>query len=183
MDGQVTFMTFLTLIVTFFILGFITFGGGMVAVTLLYDQFVTSGYLSETTYYYMLTIAESTPGPIAINLATYLGVQQLGIFGGVVTTLAFVLPSVALLWLILPWFDRYRQSPSLMVWMTWVRAMVFGLILVTIVRIGLSVVTIIQPQLYLGLGFLLTMTSFLPTIKNRPYVLIAFGAVFGLIFL
>jgi chromate transporter len=176
-------MTFFALIATFFVLGLITFGGGMVAITLLYDQFVTPGYLLEATYYHMVTIAESTPGPIAINLATYLGVQQLGIFGGVVTTLAFVLPSIALLWLILPWFDRYRQSPSLIMWMTWVRAMVFGLILVTIVRIGISVVVIIEPQLYLGLGFLLALTSLLPVIKNRPYVLIAFGAVFGLIFL
>jgi chromate transporter len=176
-------MTFFALLITFLLLGSITFGGGMVAITLLFDVFVIPGFLSESTYYYILTIAESTPGPIAINLATYLGFQQVGLFGGVITSLAFVTPSLLLLWLVLPWYDRHQTSHQLTIWMRWVRAMVFGLILVTMVRLGMSVITIIQPQLYIGLAFLLTLTASLPLIKNRPYVLIALGAVFGLIFL
>ena len=97
-----------TLILQFLLIGLLTIGGGLVAIPLLYQSFVVSGILSDTLFYYMLSVSESTPGPIAINLATFIGYETFGIFGSVLATYAFVLPSVVVLWILFPFINVLR---------------------------------------------------------------------------
>ena len=175
-------MTLLTLIFQFALVGLLTFGGGLVAVTLLFDVFVKTGLITETWFYHMLTISESTPGPIAINLATYLGFDQFGFLGGVFATFGFIFPSIVLLWSIYPVYQRYRQSKYVVEAMAWLRAAVLGLIVVTLVRMAIKVYLIATPVWIPSLGLILLGTILLPILKNRPYVLLAIGAVFGMIF-
>jgi chromate transporter len=175
-------MTLVWLIIQFVLTGLVTFGGGFVAITLLFDQFVIPGILTETFFYQMVTIAESTPGPIAINLATYIGFSQAGVLGGVITSWSFILPSFAILWLGYPLYRKYRDVKLVGFVTTGLRAIVFGMILVTLVNmVTTSVTTLVSVPLpsliLLGLSGLL-----LPQLKNRPYILLMIGAVFGVIF-
>ena len=78
----------------FFYIGAFTIGGGLVAVTLMQQTLVDKGVISAEQFYNMVAISESTPGPIGINMATYIGYSQYGVFGGIVTTFGQVLPSV-----------------------------------------------------------------------------------------
>lgn len=175
-------MNLLWLILQFLMVGSLTFGGGMVAITLLYDVFVLSGVISESLYVKMITIAESTPGPIAINLATYLGVDQFGILGGVLTTLSFISPSILIIWILYPLYKRFAHSPYIQQLMTVLRAVVFGLITIAVVRMALTLFEDLQQAPIQTVGLLILTLFFLPNLKNRPYILLMIGAVFGILF-
>jgi chromate transporter len=175
-------MNLLWLILQFLWVGSLTFGGGLVAVSLLFDLFVTPGLLTEAFYYQMITIAESTPGPIAINLATYLGVDQFGLLGGVVTTISFLTPSVILIWLLYPIYRRHHHSPYIRAVMSGLRVMIFGVILIAIVRMGFTVIDEVIDFPIASLSLMIVTGLLLPTLKNRPYILLIIGAVFGVLF-
>jgi len=175
-------MSILSLILQFFLIGSLTFGGGLVAITLLYDVFVKAGLISETFYVQMITIAESTPGPIAINLATYLGFAQHGVVGGILTTFSFVLPSLILIWTIYPWYRRYATSPYLQALMVGLRVVIFGIILIAMFRMGISFVEELRVTPMATISLLLLTLILLPQMKNRPYILLMIGAVFGVLF-
>lgn len=175
-------MSFLILMLQFMVTGLLTFGGGFVAITLLFNQFVVSGLITETFFYQMVTIAESTPGPIAINLATYIGFTQFGVMGGVLTSLSFVLPSFAVLWLGYPFYQRHKDQTTVLWIMKGLRAVIFGMILVTMVNMGLANVDTITTAPLPSLSLVILTLLLLPTLKNRPYILLMIGAVFGVLF-
>lgn len=175
-------MTLLWIILQFLWVGSLTFGGGLVSISLLFDVFVTSGLLTDVFYYQMITIAESTPGPIAINLATYLGVNQFGVLGGVVTTFSFILPSVFLIWILYPMYRIHENSPYLRALMKGLRVMIFGVIMIAMVRMGQSVVDEIIALPIATISLMIITGLLLPTLKNRPYILLMIGAVFGVLF-
>ena len=87
-------MTLLQLAFTFFYIGLFTIGGGQVAITLMQQSLVTTGVISQEMFYNMVAISESTPGPIGINMATYIGYELYGVPGGLIVTGAQVLPSI-----------------------------------------------------------------------------------------
>jgi chromate transporter len=174
-------MNLLWIILQFLWVGSLTFGGGLVAISLLFDVFVTSGLLTEVFYYQMITIAESTPGPIAINLATYLGVDQFGLLGGVITTVSFIIPSVILIWVLYPMYRRHANSPYVYAVMKGLRVMIFGVILIAMVKMGLTVVDEIVALPLATMSLMVITGLLLPRLKNRPYILLMIGAVFGLL--
>jgi chromate transport protein ChrA len=100
----------------------------------------------------------------------------------VLATLGFILPSIGLLWVIYPLYQRYRDSEYVIEGMAWLRAAVLGLILVTLVRMAIKVYLIATPVWIPSLGLILLGTILLPILKNRPYAILAIGAVFGMIF-
>ena len=175
-------MNLLWIILQFFWVGSLTFGGGLVAISLLYDVFVTSGLITEVFYYQMITIAESTPGPIAINLATYLGVEQFGLLGGIMTTVSFLIPSVVLIWGLYPIYRRHANSPYIQAVMKGLRVMIFGVILIAIVRMGFTVIDEVIDFPIASLSLMIVTGLLLPTLKNRPYILLMIGAVVGILF-
>ena len=86
-------MIFLELFIEFFLIGLFTFGGGYAMIPLVKDLVIEKGWLTEEAFYNFLGVCESTPGPIAINMATYVGSTQGGVLGSIVATLGVVLPS------------------------------------------------------------------------------------------
>lgn len=86
-------MIFWELFWGFLQVGCFAFGGGYGAIPLIRDIVLRYGWLEEEALTYMIAVSESTPGPIMVNLATYVGVTQAGALGGFLATLAVVLPS------------------------------------------------------------------------------------------
>ena len=86
-------MIYWDLFVGFLQVGCFAFGGAYGAIPLIRDVVLSYGWLTDETLAYMIAVAESTPGPIMINLATYVGSSQAGIVGSILATLAVVLPS------------------------------------------------------------------------------------------
>lgn len=81
-------------------IGCFSFGGAYGAIPLIRDLVLSRGWLEEDALTYMIAVSESTPGPIMVNLATYIGSSQAGFFGAVIATLAVVLPSFLIILLI-----------------------------------------------------------------------------------
>ncbi len=97
-----------TLFLTFLKIGAFTFGGGYAMIALLKDEFVSKKrWITEDDFYDMAAIAESTPGPVAINSATYIGYRTAGFLGALVSTLAVCIPSFLIIYLISLYFDAF----------------------------------------------------------------------------
>ena len=80
-------MIFLQLLLTFMKIGVVSFGGGYAMIPLLTDEVLAHGWLTQDQIMNFIAVAESTPGPIAINMATFIGASQAGFFGSVCATL------------------------------------------------------------------------------------------------
>ena len=98
----------LTLFLTMLKIGLFTFGGGYAMIALLENEFVTKrGWLEQEEFLDVAAIAESTPGPIAINSATYIGYKRGGLMGALVATLGITLPSFCIIYAISLFFDAF----------------------------------------------------------------------------
>jgi chromate transporter len=99
---------YLRLMLTMLKIGLFTFGGGYAMLALLENEFVSKQkWMEKDEFLDMAAIAESTPGPIAINAATYIGYKQFGILGSVFATLGICLPSFLIIYLISLFFDAF----------------------------------------------------------------------------
>ncbi len=87
-------MIYLKLFYEFFIIGLFAVGGGMATIPFLQDLGERTGWYDAALISDMIAISESTPGPIGINMATYVGFNVAGIFGGIVASLGEILPSI-----------------------------------------------------------------------------------------
>ncbi len=99
---------YLRLMLTMLKIGLFTFGGGYAMLALLENEFVSKQkWMEKDEFLDMAAIAESTPGPIAINAATYIGYKQFGILGSVFATVGICLPSFLIIYLISLFFDAF----------------------------------------------------------------------------
>ncbi len=93
-------MVYLYLFLEFFKIGLFTFGGGFAMIPLIEETVLRYNWLNESQFYSFLGVCESTPGPVAINMATYIGSVQGGLIGSIIATLGVVLPSFIIILLI-----------------------------------------------------------------------------------
>ena len=102
------FKTILKLFFTMFKVGLFTFGGGYAMISVLEHEFVEkNAWIKRDEFYDMLAVAESTPGPIAINSATFIGYRLAGVLGSIFATIAMCLPSLIIIYLISLFFDAF----------------------------------------------------------------------------
>ncbi len=100
--------TFFGLFLSMLKIGLFTFGGGYAMIGLLEDEFVTRrGWIGSDEFVDLVAVAESTPGPIAINCSTYIGFKRAGIWGALVATIGMVLPSLTIIYLISLFFESF----------------------------------------------------------------------------
>ncbi|MBQ9355408.1 MAG: chromate transporter, partial [Clostridia bacterium] len=98
----------LKLFITFLKIGAFTFGGGYAMIALLQNEFVSQKkWINEDDFLEIIAIAESTPGPIAINSATFIGYKMAGFWGSFFSTLAICIPSFSIIFLISLFFDKF----------------------------------------------------------------------------
>ena len=99
---------YINLFLTMLKIGLFTFGGGYAMIALLENEFVEKkSYVDKNEFLDMVAIAESTPGPIAINAATYLGYKHLGLLGSLVATVGVIIPSFCIIFAISLFFDAF----------------------------------------------------------------------------
>ena len=140
-------MIYLKLFITFFEIGLFTFGGGYAMISLIRDRAVTLGWLAEEELLNMIAVSESTPGPIAVNMATFVGSTQGGILGSLAATLGVVLPSFIIILLISALIRNFLKYKGVQAFLSGVRPCVVALILATAVTmllrtlLGITTVT------------------------------------------
>ena len=98
----------LKLFLTFFKIGAFTFGGGYAMIAIMHGELVEKKkWTVDDEFYDVVSIAESTPGPVAINMATFLGYKKAGVLGAIFATLGVVMPSFIIIFLISQIFDKF----------------------------------------------------------------------------
>ena len=135
-------MIYLDLILGFLRVGLFTFGGGYAAIPLIRDVVLSNGWLTEEQLAYMIAVSESTPGPIMVNLATYVGSSQGGMLGAAIANVAVVIPSFCIILLILILLKNVLKNPYVQAVLGGMQPCVVGIILATGVQLTLKGVTL-----------------------------------------
>ena len=124
-------MIYLKLFYEFFKIGLFTFGGGYAMIPLVRDTAINSGWLLADEFSSLIAVCESTPGPVAINMATYIGSLQGGILGSACATLGVVLPSFIIILLIASLLNKLTENKHFKNFIRGVKPVVTALILST----------------------------------------------------
>ena len=103
-------MIYLTLFIEFFKVGLFSFGGGFGMIPLIQDAVIRHNWMSEDAFYNFIGVCESTPGPIAVNMATYVGFKTAGFAGGAIATLGLIAPSIIIILIIARMLRRFQSS-------------------------------------------------------------------------
>ena len=134
-------MIYLQLFISFLQIGMFSFGGGYAAMPLIQGQVVTlHHWLSMEEFTDLITISQMTPGPIAVNSATFVGIKIAGIPGAAVATLGCILPSCVIVTLLAKLYLKYRNMGMLQGILGSLRPAVVAMIAVSVLKLGKSTV-------------------------------------------
>lgn len=124
-------MIYVTLFLEFFKVGLFCFGGAFGMIPLIRETVLMHGWLSDEAFYSFVGVCESTPGPIAVNVATYVGATQGGILGSIVATLGVVLPSFIIILLIAAVLKNLTNNAYFRAFLSGVKPVAVALIVAT----------------------------------------------------
>ncbi len=178
---------FLELFITFFKIGLFTFGGGYAMLPLIQKEVLNHGWMEIEEIINFIAVSESTPGPFAINCATYVGMETGGVLGAICATLGVVLPSFIIILIVARFYKKFKESKIVSSVMTGLRPAVIGLIGSALVSMILTVFlpngfnfgSIVIPDLLVSLAITVVMTI-LVFKKVHPIIIIVLSAVAGI---
>ncbi len=132
-------MNYLELFLSFFKIGAFTFGGGYAMISMIRETVLAHGWMTEGELLNFVAVAESTPGPIAVNMATFVGASQGGILGALAATFGVVLPSFLIILVIAALISNLLKYPCVNAVLAGIRPCIVAMILATAVTVGMSV--------------------------------------------
>ena len=188
-------MIYLKLLWIFFKIGLFTIGGGYAMIPMIQSEVISAGWITEEDLIDFIAISESTPGPFAINVATFVGFSQGGLFGAVCSTLGVILPSLIIIIIISKIIAKFLNNKYVNYALQGVRPVVVGLILSVAFSLIYSGITNISSVTDLFNEFDISNVSYASLIimiicftlsrfkkLNKPILLILISAVLGIIF-
>lgn len=183
-------MIYVILFLEFFKVGLFTIGGGLASIPFFYDLAKKYTWITNDMIVDMIAISQSTPGPVGINMATYVGFKSGQIFGAIISTFAIVLPSFIIIIIISKFLNKFKESKLIKTVFETIRPVVTGLILVSwfeIVKTSIIKVSNnnlfdinVNPKALILFFVILFLTK---KFDKHPIVFIGFGAVCGMIFM
>ena len=180
-------MIYLELLWTFFKIGAFTFGGGYAMLPLIQSEVAAHGWLTEEELINFIAVSESTPGPFAVNISTYVGMMTGGVLGSVCATLGVALPSFIIILIVAKCFERFRRSKVVSGCMSGLKPAVIGLIATAILSVGktvffpagLTAAVFSTAEFYISLALFAVM-AVLAFKKVHPILLICISAAVGI---
>ncbi len=179
----------INLFFVFFKIGFFTIGGGLAALPLLQDAMIGTGWINENEFFSMFAIAQSTPGPIGLNMATYCGYKVAGVGGAVVATAGMVAPCFIIAMIISKFMVHMEKIKVVQNILMTLRAAVSALILTVAVTIFNNSVFNLELPTPINSFLILKITLFMGLIvlnikyNWHPVVFLVIGAIFGILIL
>lgn len=166
-------MIYLKLFLSFLMIGTVSFGGGYGMISLIRETVLKNSWLGESEFMNFIAVSESTPGPLAINIATFVGSSQGGFFGAVCATLGVVLPSFIIILIIAAIIKNLLKYGGVNAFLSGVRPCIVAMILATAVIMAFDTL----------FSFKSVGGGFLPNIKSILLFvfLILFSAIYRLI--
>lgn len=181
-------MILITLFLTFFKIGAFTFGGGYAMLPLIQSEVAAHGWMTAEELINFVAVSESTPGPFAINISTFVGTQMGGLPGAFCATLGVVMPSFIIILIVAKCYEKFKESKIVKGCMSGLRPATVGLIGSAVISAGLAVFfpNGWAPQEMLTLPFitsviLAVVMLILALKKMHPILIIAISAAVGII--
>lgn len=144
-------MIYLTLFLEFFKIGLFAVGGGLATLPFLYDLAAKYPWFDAAILPNMIAISESTPGPIGVNMATYVGYTTAGILGGIIATLGLVTPSIIVIIILASFLDKFKEN-------IYVKSAFYGLRPAVTALIGLAAFEVLKVTIFTFNQYLSTKT-------------------------
>lgn len=173
----------------FFKIGLFAVGGGPATIPFLFELSDKTGWFTNQELTNMIAVSESTPGPIGLNMATYVGFRTLGFFGGVVSTLGLVFPSIVVIILIAKFLANFSSNKYVKRAFWGIRPAVTGLILAAVISMWRASLVLITETGYkpaVGSIVVCFVTIILMQVLKKkhfhPAVWILGGALAGVLF-
>lgn len=181
-------MILINLFLTFFKIGILTFGGGYAMLPLIQEEVAAHGWLTSEELINFVAVSESTPGPFAVNISTYVGMTVGGVLGAVCATLGVAMPSFIVILIVAKYYEKFRSSKIVSGCMSGLKPAVVGLIGAAVVSLGvtvffpngLGVYAFKDAAFYLSVAIFAVMSVFAFK-KAHPILLICISAVVGII--
>ncbi|MCB6992977.1 chromate transporter [bacterium 210820-DFI.6.37] len=136
-------MMFFYLFSMFFRIGLFSFGGGLAMLPLIFQSVQDFGFMTSAEFSNLVALSQVTPGPIAVNAATYVGLNYAGVLGAVVATLGVCLPSFILVLIVMKFMEKFKESKGL-------EGAFFGIRPVTVGLIGAAAIFVAETSLVNG---------------------------------
>lgn len=184
-------MILLQLFYEFFVTGLFIFGGGLAAIPFLQQMGENTGWFTTTQLMDMIAVSEATPGPIGVNMATYVGFTVAGIPGGIVSTFAIVLPSIIISLIVARLIVRFKESNIVQAVLYGLRPASLGLIsaagiaVFCLVMFGVELRDLTNEHFFILniRALILAAVLFFATnrFKANPVIFIALSAVVGIL--
>ena len=165
-------MIFFELFYVFFLIGLFTFGGGYAMIPMIQEQVVGRGWISSNALSDFIAISESTPGPFAINIATFVGSETAGILGSLCATIGVILPSFIIILIVAFIMNKFLSNKYVKGALNGVRPVVLALILST------AIIFFIKMLLYSGNDLFSQTISFDKKSLTLLVMLVAFIFVY-----
>lgn len=180
-------MSVFVLFWTFFKIGAFTFGGGYAMLPLIQEAVAVHGWMSSEELVNFVAVSESTPGPFAVNVATYVGMRVSGLLGAFCATLGLVLPSFVIILIVAKCFEKFRSSKVVAGCMSGLKPAVVGLIATAVISVGrtvffpegVSAAAFSNGRMYLFVALFVGMTI-LAFKKVHPILIIGISAAVGI---
>lgn len=153
----------------FFKIGAFAFGGGYAMISIISDAMLAAGWLTEEEILRFIAVESVIPGPIAVNMATFVGHDEAGFLGSVVATLGVVLPSFIIVLLIAALFRNLLKYEGVKAFLNGMRPALVGLILATACTMGLKVIFDIRAE------------DLMPNVDMRSLLVMALMIIIGFI--
>lgn len=180
-------MIYLELFWTFLKIGAFTFGGGYAMLPLIQEQVIAHGWLAGEELINFIAVSESTPGPFAVNISTYVGMETGGLFGAFCATSGVVLPSFLIILIVAKCFTKFQNSKLVKGCMSGLKPAVIGLIASAVISTGRTVFfpAGFSSEVLTSYGFLSSVIIFgimlvLALKKVHPIWIIVLSALLGI---
>jgi len=164
----------------FFKIGAFTFGGGYAMIPLIEKEIVNKyHWLTMEQFADLIAISEMTPGPVAVNSATFVGYRVAKFWGAVASTLGVILPSFLVIWAISSVFFQFQNNPIVQAAFKGLRPAVLGLIIVAVLSVGKVSILSGYKSLIIVFGTIIALSIF----KIHPILVLVISAIVGIVFL
>ena len=178
-------MLYLELFLTFFKIGLFTIGGGYAMLPLIQADVQAKGWMTAKELVNFIAVSESTPGPFAVNVSTYVGAELAGLPGAFCATLGVVLPSFLIILLVARFYAAFRASAAVSGAMSGLRPAVIGMIGAAAVSVGQTVFAPDGVQALAGYPLacslaIFVLMAFLTHRKLHPIAIILLSALLGI---
>lgn len=177
-------MTYLTLFLVFFKIGAFTFGGGYAMLPLIQEEVLSHSWMTMRELVDFIAVSESTPGPFAVNMSTYVGWKTAGLLGSAAATVGVVAPSFIVILIIARIYDKFQKSKIVQGALYGLKPAVVGLIFAAVFSVGKSVLfpngLTLSVQSLAAAGVFIIM-SVLAVKKLHPIIILCLSAVIGIV--